>query len=138
MILEIQNFLMHIVSYIIDGEWKTILVEDETAVRAFASRALKNKGYEVEECASGEEAMEFLENNQEIDLLITDMVMPGMGGATLAHFVKEQFPEIKVILVSGYSEDVARDELASSKGFHFLAKPFSLSDLATVVKKVLS
>ncbi|MGD9637699.1 MAG: ATP-binding protein [Alphaproteobacteria bacterium] len=120
------------------GSGRILLVEDETAVRAFGARALKNKGYEVTECASGEEAMEVLENDSAIDLLITDMVMPGMGGATLAHFVREQFPQIKVILVSGYSEDVARDELASSKEFYFLAKPFSLVDLAAMVKKVLA
>ena len=66
------------------------------------------------------------------------MVMPGMNGAELAGKVREQIPNIKIILASGYSEEIARRELAGSQDFDFLAKPFSLGDLTKKVFDVLS
>lgn len=70
--------------------------------------------------------------------MITDMVMPGMNGAELAGRVKEAIPNIKIILASGYSEEIARRELAGSEEFAFIAKPFSLGDLTKKVFEVLS
>ena len=71
-------------------------------------------------------------------MMITDMVMPGMNGAELAKTVKEQIPNIKIILASGYSEEIARRELAGSDEFAFIAKPFSLGDLTKKVFDVLN
>lgn len=120
------------------GSGRILLVEDEDAVRVFAIRALRNKGYTVLEARTGEGALDILRDEPDIDLLITDMVMPGMDGATLARLVRVERPEIKVILISGYSEEVARGDLVDSRDVHFLPKPFDLSQLASRVKEVLS
>lgn len=70
--------------------------------------------------------------------MITDMVMPGINGAELAGIVREKIPGIKIILASGYSEEIARRELAGSEDFAFIAKPFSLGDLTKKVFDVLN
>ena len=113
-------------------------MEDEDSVRSFGVRALKKKGFEVVACNSAENALEQLAQDKNFGLLITDMVMPGMNGAELAGKVREQIPNIKIILASGYSEEIARRELAGSQDFDFLAKPFSLGDLTKKVFDVLS
>ena len=117
---------------------KILFVEDEDSVRTFAVRALKKKGYEVIGCNSAENALEQLEQDTNFDLLITDMVMPGMSGAELAGIIKTKIPNIKIILASGYSEEIARRELAGSQDFEFMAKPFSLGDLTKKVFDVLN
>lgn len=120
------------------GGGKILLVEDEDAVRVFAARALKNKGYNVLEARTGEQAMDMLHDADDLDLLITDMMMPGMDGGTLARFVKVERPDVRVILISGYSEEVARGDVLDSPDIHFLPKPFSLGQLASKVKDVLA
>ncbi len=117
---------------------RILFVEDEDSVRTFAIRALQKKGYEVIGCNSAENALEQLENDKDFDLLITDMVMPGMSGAELASIVREKIPGIKILLASGYSEEIARRELASSQDFEFMAKPFSLGDLTKKVFDILN
>ena len=117
---------------------RILFVEDEDSVRTFAIRALQKKGYEVIGCNSAENALEQLENDTDFDLLITDMVMPGMSGAELAGIVRQKIPDIKIILASGYSEEIARRELATSQDFDFMAKPFSLGDLTKKVFDVLN
>ena len=116
-----------------------LLVEDEDAVRMFSARALRNKGYTVLEAPSGEAAMEVLGNGEnQIDLLITDVVMPQMDGPSLIREVRERRPDIKVICISGYAEDAFRKKLDKSSDIHFLPKPFSLNQLAGTVKKVMA
>jgi len=114
-----------------------LIVEDEDAVRVFGARALSAKGYTVLEAADGEQAISILQDHDEVDVLITDMVMPGMDGATLARLVRQEYPAIRVILMSGYSEDIASDDLADSPDVLFLAKPFSLDALAAKVGEAL-
>ena len=114
-----------------------MLVEDEDAVRMFASRALKNKGYTVYEADSGVSALKVLEDNEaHIDLLISDVMMPLMDGPTLVRQIRETDKELKVIFISGYAED-ALDDNIMDKDFNFLSKPFSLKQLAEQVKEVL-
>lgn len=117
---------------------RILFVEDEDSVRAFGVRALKKKGFDVVACNSAENALEQLEKDKDFGLLITDMVMPGINGAELASRVRGQIPEIKIILASGYSEEIARRELAGSQDFEFMAKPFSLGDLTKKVFDVLN
>lgn len=119
------------------GSGTILLVEDEDAVRMFGTRALKNKGYKVIEARSGEQALDVLRSEQGIDVLISDVVMPGMDGVTLAKLVRMERPLIKLILISGYSEDVARNGIDPDAGIHFLPKPFSLKQLAETVKRVM-
>jgi len=116
-----------------------LLVEDEDPVRIFGARALRNKGYKVIEAKSGESALEAIQNAAEqIDLLITDVVMPHMDGPALVRQVRECHPEMKVIFISGYTEDAFRQRLDSDSEIHFLPKPFSLKQLAGKVKEVIS
>ncbi len=120
------------------GIGTVMLVEDEDPVRIFGARALRNKGYTVLEARSGEAALELIGNTAEkIDLLITDVVMPKMDGPGLVREVRETHPDMKVIFISGYTEDSFRQRLDSDSNIHFLPKPFSLKQLATKVKEVV-
>lgn len=119
------------------GTGTILLVEDEEAVRMFSARALRDKGYEVIEADCGEEAIKIIRKNKKINLLITDVVMPKMDGPTVMKKVKEEIKGIKVILISGYTEDKLTDGLTNNVDVFFLLKPFNLKELATKVKEVL-
>ncbi|HKS88951.1 MAG TPA: PAS domain-containing protein [Stellaceae bacterium] len=120
------------------GVGTVMLVEDEDPVRIFGARALRNKGYKVLEAKSGEGALEVIRGaGEQIDLLITDVVMPRMDGPALIRQVRETHPEMKVIFISGYTEDAFRQRLDSDSEIHFLPKPFSLKQLASKVKEVI-
>ena len=114
-----------------------LFVDDEDAVRNVGARGLKRKGFAVTDCISAENALEHLDNDEKFDLLITDMMMPGMSGADLAKEVHARYPKMKIILASGYSEEIARKELAGSQDFYFMSKPYSLGDLTKKVTEVL-
>lgn len=116
---------------------RILLVDDEDSVRTFAQRALRKKGYTVVSCNSAENALEALEQDKNFNLLITDMVMPGLNGIELSKLVLEQIPDIKIILASGYSEDILKGEFADVENMSFIPKPFSLSDLTQKVYEVL-
>lgn len=119
------------------GAGTILLVEDEDAVRVFSSRALRNKGYNVLEARSGEEALTILEKDgSRIDLTITDVVMPQMDGPTLYKHIRSRWPNMKVVFVSGYTEDRLREQFKSGEPIHFLGKPFSLKQLASKVKEI--
>ena len=117
---------------------RILFVEDEDSVRAFGIRALKKKGYDVIDSNSAENALEILEQDQDFDLLLTDMVLPGLSGAQLTNKIKEKLPNIAVILASGYSEDIARKEVDNTNDFEFITKPYSLGDLTAKVFDVLN
>jgi two-component system, cell cycle sensor histidine kinase and response regulator CckA len=120
------------------GAGTVMLVEDEDAVRMFGARALRNKGYTVVEAPSGEEALRLLgEQGDAIDVLITDVVMPGMDGPTMIRRVRESHPDMKVIFISGYTEDSFRQRLDETVDIHFLPKPFTLQQLAGKVKEIM-
>ena len=120
------------------GAGTILIVEDEDAVRLFGARALRNKGYRVLEARSGEQALDVLRGEAHVDVLVSDVVMPGIDGATLARLVRMERPAVRVILMSGYAEDVAPGIVAGEDGIHFLPKPFSLKQLAGKVKEVLA
>ncbi len=117
---------------------RILFVEDEDSVRSFALRALKKKGYEVIGCSSAENALEQLARETNFQLLVTDMVMPGMNGLELARRVREIIPGIKIILASGYSEEIAKSEPDAGGKIEFMAKPFSLGDLTKKIFDVLN
>ncbi len=121
------------------GKGTILLVEDEEAVRLFGARALRNKGYTVLEADSGDSALELLASCEErIDMLVTDVVMPRMDGPTLMGHVRRSNPDIQVVFISGYAEDIFRDELENDETINFLAKPFSIRELAAKVKEVMA
>lgn len=124
------------------GRATIMLVEDETPVRIFAARALRNKGYEVLEADSGENALDvFAEHTGVIDMIVSDVMMPGINGTKMLTTLLADFPErmkpIKVIFISGYAEDAFADTFGADHQFNFLPKPFTLKQLAGKVKDVL-
>lgn len=120
------------------GTERILLVEDEDAVRTFSQRALSNKGYEVLTADCGESALNVMqsEENKHIDLMITDVVMPGIDGPTLAQRMRQDSPKLKIIFMSGYTEDRLKDHMGEN--IYFLPKPFTLKQLAEKVKDVLA
>jgi two-component system, cell cycle sensor histidine kinase and response regulator CckA len=121
------------------GTETVLLVEDEPLVRELASKLLYELGYTVLAAANGVEAVRVLQSasGQTIDLLITDVVMPQMGGAALAEQVWRVHPRIKVLFVSGYATDAITQQGRLTPGTHFLAKPFTRAAFARKVRAVL-
>ncbi len=120
------------------GVGTILLVEDETPVRIFAARALRNKGYTVLEADCADTALEIMERQGgEVELIVTDVIMPGMNGPTMVEKIIEKYPALKVIFISGYAEDVFVNSYGNERSFNFLAKPFTLKQLASKVKDVV-
>ena len=110
-----------------------LLVEDEPAVRQLFAQALTRAGYRVHEARNGQEEMKIFDQQGDgIDLLLTDMRMPYMGGAELAHQLRGRRRTLKLLCISGYPGSLDAD-LATD----FLAKPFSRDDLLKKVREVL-
>ncbi len=121
----------------IDGV--VLLVEDEAPVRAFASRALRLRGFEVLEAESGEEALEVLRDAElSIDIVVTDVVMPGLDGPSWVKQAREARPELKVVFVSGYAEENFNEDQSDIPNSIFLPKPFSLNELTATVRGQLT
>jgi len=119
------------------GSAAVMLVEDEAPVRAFAARALTLRGYRVTEAETAEDAMEILADpDHAVDLLISDVVMPGMSGPEFATEARRLRPGLRLVFVSGYAEESFRETLAGSD-FLFLPKPFTLDELTAKVKEAL-
>jgi two-component system, cell cycle sensor histidine kinase and response regulator CckA len=117
------------------GEGVVLLVEDEAPVRAFASRALRMRGYTVLEADCAEDALRILEDaNLQVDIFVTDVVMPGMDGPSWVREALKERPDVRVIFVSGYAEDCLSEGQARIPNSVFLPKPFSLTDLTTTVQ----
>ncbi|SFI86586.1 two-component system, cell cycle sensor histidine kinase and response regulator CckA [Celeribacter neptunius] len=117
------------------GSGVILLVEDEAPVRAFASRALRLRGYTVIEAESAEEALDTLEDDSlHIDVFVSDVIMPGMDGPSWVSEALQHRPGVKVVFVSGYAEDHFSEQQARIPNSVFLPKPFSLSELTATVQ----
>lgn len=115
-----------------------LLVEDEHAVRSFAARALRNKGHTVVEAEDGETALEiFNDHDGAFDLILSDISMPGMDGKTMVGLIREERPDVKVIMMSGYADDLHLESMEKHPAMHFLAKPFTLKALVEKIRDVL-
>ena len=122
----------------LSGSARVLVVEDEDAVRMGSVRALTSRGYEVHEATSGVEALEiFRELDGQVDIVVSDVVMPEMDGPSLLRELRKIQPDIRFIFVSGYAEDAFAKNLPADAVFGFLPKPFSLKQLATSVKEML-
>lgn len=120
------------------GTGNILLVEDETPVRIFSHKALTNKGYNVLDANCAEVALDIIkEKGSEIDVIITDVVMPGMSGPDMIKQVSKEYPNIKVIFISGYGEDAFIESYGTERSFNFLSKPYSLKQLVTKIKEVI-
>lgn len=120
------------------GTESILLVEDEEAVRSLAKEILESCGYTVTEARDGAEAIERLkEHNGEFELMVTDIVMPGIGGRELARYVGEHFPDIKILCTSGYTDDAVIIHGLIDDELNFLQKPFTFSALSKKARLVL-
>lgn len=121
------------------GTETVLLVEDEDAVRALIRFTLQQCGYTVLETSHGEEAIRVATSHREtIHLLVTDVVMPGMGGRVVAERLRNLHPEMKVLFLSGYTDDAVVRHGILHEQVNFLQKPFSPNALAHQVRKVLA
>jgi two-component system cell cycle sensor histidine kinase/response regulator CckA len=119
----------------LSGAGRILFVEDEDAVRGVAAKLLRARGYEVIEAASGEEALELAETHAgEIDLMISDVVMPGMQGPELLKQAREYLGAAPVMFISGYAESEFSDLLEGERNVSFLPKPIDIKTLAERVK----
>ena len=110
----------------------------QTPVRAFASRALRLRGYTVLEAASAEDALKTLDDpDVTVDLFVTDVVMPGMDGPSWVKKALQERPGVRVVFVSGYAEGALGEADTAIPNSVFLPKPFSLSELAETVHRQL-
>ncbi len=107
-----------------------LVVDDEEEVREILAEALEDFGYAVVTAASGEEALPMLGNGRDIEMVITDVRMPGMSGLQLAEEIRHRWPTVKVVLISGYFLPQAVQQ-------RFLKKPFHMKELASIVRAEL-
>jgi len=123
----------------VGGGGETILVvEDQEAVRSFAKAALRQHGYQVIQASDGDKALSVVKlHSEQIHLLLTDVVMPGLNGRELSERLKELRPNVKVLFISGYTADVIANRGVLDPGIAFLHKPFSQEELARKVREVL-
>jgi len=120
------------------GSETVLLVEDEDGVRKLARRILERQGYAVLEAAGGAEALDLAEKHREpIHLLLTDVVMPQMGGRQLSERLVERRPETRVLFMSGYTDDQLLAHDRTGADVAFLPKPFDSKGLAAAVRAVL-
>lgn len=121
------------------GSERILVVEDDEALRELTVEALRGLGYQVLEASDGEEAQRLLmaDESAPIDLVLTDVGMPRLDGASLAKWAAIEKPAAKVLLVSGYATDRRMDQVNLAVDYRFLPKPFTRKQLAVSVRKAL-
>ena len=117
------------------GQGTILFVEDEASVRVIAAKSMRKRGYTVVEAEDGEEALEILEDGDHVfDMMISDVVMPGMDGPTLLKEGRSLLGDARIVFISGYAEEQFSDLLSEEPDVTFLPKPFTLAQLAEKVK----
>ena len=117
------------------GQGNILFVEDEASVRVIAAKSLRKRGYNVTEAEDGEEALEILEDaDAPFDLLLSDVVMPGLDGPGLLRAGRQHLGDARIVFISGYAAEKFSDLLAEEPDVTFLPKPFTLAELAEKVK----
>jgi CheY-like chemotaxis protein len=114
-----------------------LLVEDEAAICRLAARALGSRGYDVLSARDGAAALRLLEQHHDVDLVVTDVVMPGMDGRRLGEEITARFPRARILYTSGYTDDMLIRRGLRSDQVAFIAKPYSPESLALAVRAVL-
>ena len=133
-----QNKNVETLQQVIGGTETVLLAEDDPTVRSLAATVLKTFGYTVITAINGLEAeMKFRATSKNIDLVITDVLMPDMGGNDLVHTLRNERPHIPAIFISGYPRDLTSEELLGMPHTDFLQKPFKPQILAQKVRELL-
>jgi two-component system cell cycle response regulator CpdR len=115
---------------------RILVTEDEDSLRMFVARALRLDGHQTEEAADGAEGLEKL-NSGTYDLLLSDIRMPVMDGIELAHKAAASWPDLKILLMTGYAEQRERADDLMDKIVDVVAKPFALPDIRKAVARAL-
>jgi two-component system cell cycle sensor histidine kinase/response regulator CckA len=118
------------------GSGTILVVEDEDMVRAVVERALSRQGYTVVTARDGEDALQVVGTRTDFDLILSDVVMPGMDGPTMAQEVRATLPDVPILFMSGYAEEQLRQSIDIEQ-VHFLPKPFSVQQLAEAVAAIV-
>ncbi|MDX3929725.1 MAG: response regulator [Shinella sp.] len=116
---------------------RILITEDEDSLRLFVARALRLDGHEIVEAADGAAGFEALAEGR-FDLLLSDIRMPGMDGIELAHKASSAFPDMKILLMTGYAEQRERADDLATKIVDVVSKPFTLPDIRTAVAQALA
>ena len=116
---------------------RVLLVEDEAPVRSVVERTLLKQDYRVTSATTAEEALRLVQNEAPFDLLVTDVVLPGMGGRALSEHLTQRTPGLRVLFISGYTENAIVNGGVLDPGLHFLQKPFLPGELLQAVQDVL-
>jgi PAS domain S-box-containing protein len=120
------------------GKETILLVEDEVTLRRLARQYLENQGYKILEAEDGAAALQIVSGHQgQVDLLLTDVIMPGMNGRQLARHITAQIPDVRVLYMSGYAENAISHNGMLDAGINLLQKPFSLPALKDKVREIL-
>jgi len=120
------------------GTQTILVVEDEEMVRGLICEVLRREGYRVVACGDAAEGIEASRRHGPgIDLLLTDVLMPGMNGPEMASRIQEAFPRLRVVFMSGYSEQALARQAQVTASFEYLQKPFTLKSLTQKLAKVL-
>ena len=115
-----------------------LVVEDEEMVRGLICEVLRREGYRVVPCSDAAEGIDASKRHGPgIDLLLTDVVMPGMNGPEMATRIQENLPQLRVVFMSGYSQQALSKEVQVDRSFEYLQKPFTLKTLTQKLTKVL-
>lgn len=122
---------------VVRGTETILVVEDEDLVRGMTVEYLVSRGYRVLEASNGRQALDVISDGDDISLLLTDLVMPEIGGRRLAGEVERLRPGIKIVYMSGYADEETLSWLKAEPGAHFLAKPFPLETLGRKVREAL-
>jgi PAS domain S-box-containing protein len=122
----------------LQGEGTVLVLEDEPAVRGFVTEVLQQLGFVVIEAIDGPTALEILQSPQMIDLLVTDIGLPGLNGRELAEAGRQLRPSLKVLFMTGYAEAAAMSEGFLGPGMGLIAKPFSIEGLAARIGQLVS
>lgn len=117
---------------------KILIAEDDESMLNFLSLALKRAGHSVLSAQDGQAAYNALKEKDNFDLLLTDIVMPGMDGIELSKKAREEWPKLKIMFITGFAGMIMEKNGAENQNAHLLSKPFHLNDLVLQVEKLLA
>ncbi|MFA6148566.1 MAG: response regulator [bacterium] len=122
-----------------NGDGTILLVEDSDLVREVIARMLGEEGFTILPVSSGEDALSILRRKEvSIDLLLTDIVMPEMTGLELADRISEEMPDVPILFMTGYSEEVVESKGISGKNREWIPKPFTQEEIVSKAREILS
>ncbi len=112
-----------------------LIVDDEAQVRVILEKLLQRKGYKTQSVANGMEALAYLQNNK-INLVISDVVMPQMGGFELLQVIKDRYPDIGVVIMTGYGDAYSVKQALALGADEYITKPFRGTEISLIIERI--